>query len=168
MLGAQDICKIDFGVHVNGHIIDSAFTWTADARYDPLVSAVRAATNTAVRHAGIDVPLNEIGAAVNEVMSSYEMDAETTKPLRVKPCRNLNGHTLGQYIIHAGKTVPIIDNGDTTRMMEGEQYALETFGSTGEGYVREEGECSHYMLSADRPSDPSYKSLSFLLSHLHC
>ena len=72
VLQATDICKIDFGVHVNGNIIDSAFTWTADARYDPLVAAVRAATNTAVRCAGIDVPLNEIGAAVNEVMTSFE------------------------------------------------------------------------------------------------
>ena len=25
------------------------------------------------------------------------------------------------------------------------QYAIETFGSTGKGFVREDGECSHYM-----------------------
>jgi methionyl aminopeptidase len=33
--------------------------------------------------------------------------------------------------------VPIINNGDTTRMEEGEFYAIETFGSTGKGYVIE-------------------------------
>ena len=27
----------------------------------------------------------------------------------------------------------------------GELFAIETFGSTGKGYVIEEGECSHYM-----------------------
>ena len=30
-------------------------------------------------------------------------------------------------------------------MKEGEIYAIETFGTTGKGYVREDGECSHYM-----------------------
>lgn len=31
------------------------------------------------------------------------------------------------------------------KMEEGEQYAIETFGSTGKAYVREDGDCSHYM-----------------------
>ena len=35
--------------------------------------------------------------------------------------------------------------GPDTKMEEGEIYAIETFGSTGKGYVREDGECSHYM-----------------------
>jgi len=30
-------------------------------------------------------------------------------------------------------------------MEEGEFYAIETFGSTGKGLVREDMECSHYM-----------------------
>lgn len=30
-------------------------------------------------------------------------------------------------------------------MEEGEIYAIETFGTTGKGYVREDGECSHFM-----------------------
>lgn len=30
-------------------------------------------------------------------------------------------------------------------MVEGELYAIETFGSTGNGYVNEDLECSHYM-----------------------
>ena len=34
----------------------------------------------------------------------------------VKPIRNLNGHSVGQYRIHAGKTVPIVKGGDATRM----------------------------------------------------
>lgn len=32
---------------------------------------------------------------------------------------------------------------------EGELYAIETFGSTGKGYVREDLECSHYMKNFD-------------------
>ena len=34
-------------------------------------------------------------------------------------------------------------------MEEGELFAIETFGSTGKGYVREDLECSHYMKNFD-------------------
>ena len=34
----------------------------------------------------------------------------------MKPIRNLNGHSIGQYRIHAGKTVPIVKGGEATRM----------------------------------------------------
>ena len=77
-------------------------------------------------------------------MESHEITINgTTYP--IKCCRNLNGHSIAPYQIHGGKSVPIVKNGDTTRMEEGEFYAIETFGSTGRGYVLEEGECSHYM-----------------------
>ncbi|PWA30194.1 hypothetical protein CCH79_00014918 [Gambusia affinis] len=67
----------------------------------------------------------------------------------VKPIRNLNGHSIGQYRIHAGKTVPIVKGGEATRMEEGEVYAIETFGSTGKGVVHDDMECSHYMKNFD-------------------
>ena len=34
-------------------------------------------------------------------------------------------------------------------MEENEFYAIETFGSTGKGYVHDDMECSHYMLDYD-------------------
>ena len=63
----------------------------------------------------------------------------------IKCCSNLNGHSIEPYKIHAGKSVPIVKGGDATRMEEGEQFAIETFGTTGRGKVIEDGECSHYM-----------------------
>lgn len=67
----------------------------------------------------------------------------------MKSIRNLNGHSLLPYIIHAGKSVPIVKGGDQTKMEEGEIFAIETFGSTGKGYVNEDMECSHYMKNAN-------------------
>lgn len=75
-------------------------------------------------------------------MESYEVEINgTTYP--VKCLRNLTGHSIAPYDIHAGKSVPIVRGGDTTRMEEGEFFAIETFGSTGRGYVVEvtEGSC---------------------------
>lgn len=37
-------------------------------------------------------------------------------PSIVKPIRNLNGHSVGPYQIHAGKSVPIVRGGEQTRM----------------------------------------------------
>lgn len=36
--------------------------------------------------------------------------------IAVKPIRNLNGHNIGPYKIHGGKSVPIVKNQDTTKM----------------------------------------------------
>ncbi|KAL7665695.1 Methionine aminopeptidase 2 [[Candida] zeylanoides] len=145
VLAKEDVMKVDFGVHVNGHIIDSAFTMTFDDKYDSLVQAVKAATNAGIEAAGIDVRLNDIGASVQEVMESYELELNG-KLHPIKCIRNLNGHNIGDYEIHSGKTVPIVPNGDMTKMEEGETFAIETFGSTGAGYVVSQGECSHYAL----------------------
>jgi methionyl aminopeptidase len=49
VLQQGDVLKVDFGVHVNGRILDSAFTLTFDHTYDKLVEAVKAATDTGVR-----------------------------------------------------------------------------------------------------------------------
>lgn len=146
VLKQEDVMKVDIGVHVNGHIVDSAFTLTFDDKYDSLLTAVREATYAGINEAGIDVRLNDIGAAVQEVMESYEMELNG-KTYPIKCIRNLNGHNIGDYVIHSGKTVPIVANGDMTKMEEGETFAIETFGTTGKGYVITQGECSHYALN---------------------
>lgn len=81
-------------------------------------------------------------------MESYEVELDG-KTYQVKSVQNLNGHSIGPYHIHAGKSVPIVKTKEQTKMEEGEVFAIETFGSTGKGYVREEGECSHYMRNFD-------------------
>ncbi|KAH8021956.1 hypothetical protein HPB51_018805 [Rhipicephalus microplus] len=121
VLGYDDVCKIDFGTHINGKQITTA---------------------------GIDVRLCDIGEAIQEVMESYEVELDG-KTYQVKAIRNLNGHSIGPYRIHAGKTVPIVKGGEAVRMEEGEVYAIETFGSTGKGYVHDDMEVSHYMKNFD-------------------
>lgn len=131
---------------MEGRIVDCAFTVAFNPKYDKLLEAVKDATYTGIREAGIDVRLNDIGAAVQEVMESYEVEIDGTV-YPVKAVKNLNGHSMEAYRVHAGKSVPCIKNAPygNLKMEEGEQYAIETFGSTGKGYVTEDLECSHYM-----------------------
>merc|ERR1712203_981967 len=101
VLQHDDVVKMDFGTHINGRIIDCAWTMSFNPKFDPLVEAVREATETGIRTAGIDARLCDVGAAIQEVME------------------------------------------------ENEFYAIETFGSTGRGYVHDDMECSHYMKNFD-------------------
>jgi len=145
VLGPDDVMKLDFGTHIGGRIIDCAFTIAHNPKFDPLLAAVKDATNEGIRAAGVDVRLCDIGAAVQEVMEASEIELGG-KTYRVKSIRNLNGHSIAPYQIHAGKSVPIVRGGEAgPRMEEGEFYAIETFGSTGKGFVVEDLETSHYM-----------------------
>ncbi|PSK34344.1 methionine aminopeptidase, type II [Elsinoe australis] len=153
VLQQGDVMKVDFGAHINGRIVDSAFTMTFDPVYDNLLAAVKDATNTGIREAGIDVRMSDIGAAIQEAMESYEVEiGGQTYP--VKAIRNLNGHDIRQHSIHGTKSVPIVKGSDQTKMEEGETFAIETFGSTGKGYVRDDMETSHYALASDAPKVP--------------
>ncbi|XP_021200861.3 methionine aminopeptidase 2 [Helicoverpa armigera] len=153
VLEYDDVVKIDFGTHINGRIIDCAFTLSFNPRYDPLVKGVQEATEAGIKASGVDVRLCDVGAAVQEVMESHEVELDG-QVYQVKPIRNLNGHSIGPYRIHAGKTVPIVKGGETTRMEENEFYAIETFGSTGRGQVHDDMDCSHYMKNFDQQFVP--------------
>uniref|UniRef100_A0A0C9S3Q7 Methionine aminopeptidase 2 n=1 Tax=Wollemia nobilis TaxID=56998 RepID=A0A0C9S3Q7_9CONI len=148
VLQYDDVMKLDFGTHIEGRIVDCAFTVAFNPMFDPLLQAAKEATNTGIKEAGIDVRLCDVGVAIQEVMESYEVEING-KTFPVKSVRNLNGHSIGPYQIHAGKSVPIVKGGEATKMEEGEFFAIETFGSTGKGYVREDLECSHYMKNFD-------------------
>lgn len=148
-----DVLKVDIGVQVNGRIADSAFTLTFDHRYDKLLEAVKAATDTGIREAGIDVRLGELGGYIQETMESYEVEVDG-KIHQVRPIENLSGHSILPYQIHGTKSILLVKNDDETKMEEGDYFAIETFGSTGRGKIIEGGECSHYAKAPDAPHVP--------------
>ncbi|KPM39044.1 Methionine aminopeptidase 2-1 [Neonectria ditissima] len=148
VLQQEDVMKVDFGVHVNGRIVDSAFTMSFEPKYDNLLQAVKEATNAGIAEAGIDARVGEIGGIIQETMESFEVEIDgTTYP--VKSIRNLTGHNILPYSIHGTKAVPIVKSNDQTKMEEGDVFAIETFGSTGNGYVRDDLETSHYAKRGD-------------------
>ncbi|KAH8676423.1 methionine aminopeptidase 2 [Tricladium varicosporioides] len=134
VLDKSDVLKVDFGVQVNGRIVDSAFTIAFDHTYDNLLAAVKEATNTGVNEAGIDARMSDIGSAIQEVMESYEV-VIGGKTFPIKAVRNITGHDILRYHIHGGKQIPFIKNKNPDKMEEGEVFAIETFGTTGKGFL---------------------------------
>ena len=78
-------------------------------RYDPLLEAVKEATETGIRAAGCDALFSEIGEQIQETMESYEVTIGN-KTFPVKCIENLCGHSMERYKIHAGKSVNIVKN----------------------------------------------------------
>ncbi|KAI5133838.1 methionyl aminopeptidase [Nematocida ausubeli] len=147
VLTANDVLKVDFGTHVNGYIIDSAFTVCFNPDYNNLLLAARESVYECLKIAGPDAQIREIGEKAEEIIRSYEIEIGG-RPVPIRPVTNLNGHSINQYKIHGGKYVPIIKNsGNKSRMQPGEFFAIETFATTGSGYVNEKGDCSHYMIN---------------------
>ena len=68
--------------------MDCAFTMTFDPKFDLFKEAVREATNTGIKEAGIDVRICDIGAAIEETMTSYEveLDGKTYTGMRISLC----------------------------------------------------------------------------------
>ncbi|EEH03952.1 methionine aminopeptidase [Histoplasma capsulatum G186AR] len=134
ILQYDDVLKIDFGVHVNGRIVDSAFTMAFNPVYDNLLAAVKDATNAGLKEAGIDSRIAHISEAIQEVMESYEVELNR-KVIPVKAVRNITGHNILHYKIHGDKQVPFVKTQTNQRMEEGDVFAIETFGSTGKAYL---------------------------------
>jgi methionyl aminopeptidase len=89
------------------------------------------------QEAGIDARIAEISEAIQEVMESYEVELNG-KTIPVKAVRNITGHNILRYKIHGDKQVPFVKTRSTQRMEEGDVFAIETFGSTGKAYLRDD------------------------------
>jgi methionyl aminopeptidase len=136
------VVKIDFGVHVNGYIADTAFTVALSPEHYPLVKAVEDALKAAVESIKPGVKAGEVGAAVEKTIRGWGF----------KPIRNLMGHKLERFTLHAGKSIPNVSDLNGTRILEGELYAVEPFLTTlnGKGSVIELGRGSIYRLHKEK------------------
>lgn len=84
------------------------------------MQAVKEATDAGIKAAGIDVRLGDVGGVIQEVMESHECVIKG-KSYPVKAIRNLNGHNIDPYRIHAGKSVPMYNNHDQTKVRANKQ-----------------------------------------------
>ena len=81
--------------------------------------------------------MDHISEAIQEVMESYEVELNR-KIIPIKGIRNITGHNILRYKIHGDKQVPFVKTPTVQRMEEGDVFAIETFGSTGKAYVRDD------------------------------
>ncbi len=122
-----DVIKVDFGVHVDGYVADTATSITFNPQYELLLEATERALNAAIATAKKDQRAGEIGG---------EIFREASR-LGFKTIRNLTGHTLDRYTVHAGKSIPNVFVPNLPALKKGDVFAIEPFltPGTAAGYV---------------------------------
>ncbi|HEY7507825.1 MAG TPA: type II methionyl aminopeptidase [Nitrososphaera sp.] len=166
-----DVLKIDIGVHIDGYIADTAVTVCYDAKYESLTRAAEMALAEAVRIARASTKASDIGKSIENVISK----------MGFRPIQNLSGHSLQQYTIHAGKSIPNIWTiGSSFALMANEAYAIEPFATTkdGAGLVHDGKVRNIFGITSRKPSKDAdadqllqaiwgrYRSLPFALRWL--
>ena len=96
----------------------------------PLVKSAEIALREAVRIAKVNTKASDIGRVIETSISQQGF----------RPIQNLSGHSLEQFTIHAGRSIPNIRTiGSSFNLVSNQAYAIEPFVTTkdGQGIVYE-------------------------------
>jgi methionyl aminopeptidase len=120
-----NVVKLDLGAQRDGWIADTAVTVEVGTRnWSRLIQASELALQTAIEAVRPGVETRVLGEGIRRAIESNGY----------KPIRNLTGHTIERYVLHAGKSVPNIPHGHDA-LEEGDVVAIEPFSSSGAGEV---------------------------------
>lgn len=137
----SDYVKIDIGVHIDGYIGDTAKTVRIAGKDDLIICSEKMLENA--------IKIIKTGTTIGEIGEIIE---NTTKEFGFKPIRNLTGHSLGHYDVHAGLTIPNVKNDSKYQLREDEVIAIEPFCTSGNGLVKDSGNALIFRWINDRPT----------------
>lgn len=141
------VVKLDMGAQIDGYLSDTAITVILDDKYQKLAEASRDALNAAIQNFRAGINVGEIGKVIEKIIRMYGY----------KPVKNLGGHLIKRYELHAGISVPNIYERTPWKIKEGEVYAIEPFATDGGGEVIEGKDITIYALR-----NPNVKGLTEL------
>lgn len=125
VLSGKEVIKIDLGARKDSYLGDCALTIDLSQNYSKMVEASEEALLNAISLVKTGREVNEIGREI----------AKTVEAKGFKPIRNLGGHGISRSDLHADIFIPNFDNGDTTKLEEGQVIAIEPFVTDGIGLV---------------------------------
>ncbi len=117
------ILKVDLGAHVGGYVTDTSVTLCYNDDLIDMTEATRAALNEAIK----GVRLGEKTGDIGRIVESY------ASKRGYLPIENLSGHSLEQYTVHAGVSIPNVWSASNSVFKLDKVYAIEPFFTTNEG-----------------------------------
>jgi len=146
-LAPGDLVKLDLGVHVDGHVVDTAVTCVIDGPHAERRRALAAASQ-----AGLAAVLGILrpGMLVREVSRIIETAILHTGFV---PVRGLSGHGVGLWRVHCPPAIPnvLAEADPQARLEAGMVFALEVFATAGPGSVEPRGEAEVLSVSTAAP-----------------
>jgi methionyl aminopeptidase len=147
----RSLVKLDVGVHVDGYIADTAITACFDPSLTYLVEAAQAGLDAAINAIRPGIRASDVGAAIEQAIRGRG----------ARPIRNLTGHKLARYVVHAGESIPNVPGHDHHVLAEGDVYAIEPFAVplTAEGLVMDGPPSNIYRFLKKRSLDGEAKKM---------
>lgn len=122
-----DVVKIDIGVHIEGYIADTARTVEVEtADHAKLIKACDEALDNAILSVRDGVGTSSVGKIIED----------TIKSRGFSPIKQLTGHSLEQYKLHAGITIPNYRSFFSQKIKKDTVFAIEPFATYGRGEIR--------------------------------
>jgi len=134
---SHGLLKVDFGVHIDGWIADNAFSIDLenDEENKKIISSSEEALKNVLNLLKENISTDEIGQTVQETISEFGFG----------PIVNLSGHSMKQYELHAGITIPNINDKRNQKLSKG-LYAIEPFATNGNGKIKDGNPSGIYLL----------------------
>jgi len=138
---AHGLLKIDFGVHIDGWIADTAFSLDLENSEEnkKLIEASEKALENAIEIIKENTSTDEIGKTIQQTIESFN----------ASPIVNLSGHAMEKYELHAGITIPNVQDKTNILLKKG-LYAIEPFATFGNGKVRDGKPSGIYILTNNK------------------
>lgn len=148
-----DVVKVDVGAHVNGYIGDTAKTIeVGQAKSNEMIRAAEEALDEVIATIKDGTRISEIGEIIENNIRSFGF----------LPIKNLQGHSLERYNLHAGISIPNIANNNKKKLRVGDVIAVEPFATDGGGRVVDQAYGNIYHLSKK-----TGKFVKELYTHFH-
>jgi len=142
VLKKGDLVKLDVGIQIDGYIVDSAISFGIETKaHDKMIKTARSALDNAIKVLKPGVKVSVIGAQIET----------TIEKAGFKVIKNLSGHGLDQYVVHAGYNIPNYDNKSNETLKKGDVIAIEPFVTNGRGGVKEGQSSGIYELYQTKP-----------------
>lgn len=122
----KHMVKIDFGIHIDGYIFDTAKTYYKGIHQE-IIEATKKAFEESLKEIKSGNKINIPGKIVEEIASEYKL----------KPIRNLGGHGLGYFKIHDKPSILNTFFKTEEEFINGMPIAWEVFITNGNGYVKD-------------------------------
>jgi len=142
----DNLVCLDVGAHIDGCIGDKAATIDLSGKYKEILKASEEALNNAIKIIQIGTTLGEIGKTIQETIESHNLS----------PIRNLSGHGLQEWEIHAKPSIPNHDTNDTRKLEKGQIIAIEPFATNGAGLIYEADRGNIFSIVDAKPVRSQY------------
>lgn len=150
-----DVVKLDVGVHVDGYVGDTAVTIEVGTHnWGDLIRATKESLDAAIGLMKPNARLDDIGAAIQRIIESFGFS----------PVENLTGHSMEQYKLHAGLSVPNVMGDGSGSVSEGDVIAIEPFATDGNGMV--DGKKTGNIYRLLRTRHVASKELNILIDYI--